>query len=86
MDHSGDDLAQHPNTSPVILASLCANLTNCVAFNWQPDGSSGWLKSGASADESMNPLENPQICFYAACELYNLKLGGLLVVVVSACL
>ena len=77
VDHSGDDLAHHPNTDPADLASLCDNLSHCVSFNWQPNGvsgwmkSGGWLKSGASIDNQGWGViySTPQLCFYAACEL-----------------
>ena len=62
MDHPGDDIAYVPNMCMIDLAPNCTATPGCVAFNWQPDGTMGWLKTQAS----MSPVRDTSnlTCFY----------------------
>ena len=61
-DHPGDDIVQLPAGSGTAdLADACESNADCVSFNWVPDGSWGWLKTGFTPT-SLNV--NSSACYY----------------------
>ena len=60
-DHTGDDITQLPGAGLAGLAAACHANSDCVSFNWAPDGSLGWLKTGFTPT---NLSAGSSVCYY----------------------
>ena len=60
-DHTGDDITQLPGAGLAGLAAACNANSDCVSFNWAPDGSLGWLKTGFTPT---NLSAGSSVCYY----------------------